>query len=103
MSQGGGSGETSSTKIAMTAPVAAEISGTGQYKVSFVMPSKYTLDTLPKPGEGLFSVGLRGCGGRHRGGSRSAGGPARSRRRVSTHLCVSSRPSSAPARPCRLQ
>ncbi len=37
-----------STKIAMTAPVQQQSTG-GSWKVSFVMPSKYTLDSLPKP------------------------------------------------------
>ena len=40
-------------KIAMTAPVTVEpnatMSGTGQWRVHFVMPSEYTLATLPKP------------------------------------------------------
>lgn len=36
-----------SEKIAMTAPVT--ISGEGNYQVSFIMPSKYTLETLPLP------------------------------------------------------
>ena len=36
-----------SEKIAMTAPVA--VSGQGTYTVSFMIPSKYTLDTLPIP------------------------------------------------------
>lgn len=35
-------------KIAMTAPVNIEPSGS-QWTVSFVMPSEYTLETLPKP------------------------------------------------------
>jgi len=37
-----------SAKIAMTAPVNVE-SNAGQWTVSFVMPSEYTMDTLPKP------------------------------------------------------
>jgi len=40
--------EQQSTKIAMTAPVSIE-SNSGQWTVSFVMPSQYTLETLPKP------------------------------------------------------
>lgn len=36
-----------SEKIVMTAPVA--VTGEGTYTVSFVIPSKYTLDTLPIP------------------------------------------------------
>jgi hypothetical protein len=42
-----------SEKIAMTAPVSVEpsagMSGTGKWRVHFVMPSEYTLATLPKP------------------------------------------------------
>lgn len=43
-----------SAKIAMTAPVGIEAdqsqkSGANQWLVSFVMPSEYTLETLPKP------------------------------------------------------
>lgn len=42
--------QAASEKISMTAPVLHEKSGkTGTYKLAFVMPSKYTLDTLPKP------------------------------------------------------
>lgn len=37
-----------SEKVAMTSPVTAEMEG-GKYVVSFVMPSKYTKETLPTP------------------------------------------------------
>lgn len=37
-----------SEKIAMTAPV-NQRSEQGQYRVNFVMPSKYNMDTLPEP------------------------------------------------------
>ena len=37
-----------SAKIAMTAPVNIE-SNAGKWTVSFVMPSEYTMETLPKP------------------------------------------------------
>ena len=37
-----------SSKIAMTAPVTMEDSG-GAWKMAFVMPSKFTMNTLPKP------------------------------------------------------
>jgi len=36
-------------KIAMTAPVTEEKPGKDVYRISFTMPSKYTLDTLPEP------------------------------------------------------
>jgi hypothetical protein len=35
-------------KIAMTAPVSQERAG-GQWRIAFVMPAEYTLDTLPQP------------------------------------------------------
>jgi len=38
----------SSQKIPMTAPVEQELSG-NSWKIRFVMPKKYTLETLPKP------------------------------------------------------
>lgn len=37
-----------STKIAMTAPVQQQSIG-DDWQVSFIMPSKYTMDTIPKP------------------------------------------------------
>ncbi len=41
-----------SEKIAMTVPVNTEQEETeGTYKISFVMPSEYTLETLPKPND----------------------------------------------------
>lgn len=42
-------GTADSQKIAMTSPVAAEMGPDSVYRVSFIMPSKYTKDTLPKP------------------------------------------------------
>ena len=36
-------------KIPMTRPVTVAASGTGRYIVSFTMPHKYTIDTLPEP------------------------------------------------------
>lgn len=38
-----------SEEVAMTSPVTAEMAGDGTYKVTFIMPSKYTKDTLPRP------------------------------------------------------
>jgi len=38
-----------SESIAMTAPVTSEESSNGQYTIAFVMPSKYTMETLPQP------------------------------------------------------
>ena len=40
---------TESQKIEMTAPVSQERTDSGQYKIAFVMPSEFTLSTLPKP------------------------------------------------------
>jgi hypothetical protein len=40
--------EAGSEKIAMTAPVSQERTG-DQWRIAFVMPSEYTLDTLPQP------------------------------------------------------
>ncbi len=36
--------------IAMTAPVTQAARSDGRWAVQFIMPSKYTIDTLPKPG-----------------------------------------------------
>lgn len=38
-----------SEKVAMTAPVTAQLHGDGNYVVAFMMPSKYSMDTLPEP------------------------------------------------------
>lgn len=40
--------QTTSEKIAMTAPVSMHRQG-GLYRITFMMPSKYTLETLPEP------------------------------------------------------
>ncbi len=51
--------QASSEKISMTAPVLHEQAGAkGTYKLAFVMPSKYTLDTLPKPNNSEVSLRL---------------------------------------------
>jgi hypothetical protein len=42
-------------KIAMTAPVSQERTG-GQWRIAFVMPSEYTLDTLPQPADPKVSL-----------------------------------------------
>lgn len=43
--------KTNSEKIAMTVPVNTEQAEKGSYKVSFVLPSEYTMDTLPTPND----------------------------------------------------
>ena len=45
-------------KIAMTAPVAQSPAAPGRWTVQFMMPSSYTLDTLPRPNDP--DVRLRG-------------------------------------------
>jgi hypothetical protein len=47
-SKGEGQHEEGKEKIAMTSPVTAEM-GDEEYKVAFVMPSKYTAQNIPKP------------------------------------------------------
>jgi hypothetical protein len=42
--------EPASSKIAMTAPVGQEPSG-DRYRITFLMPSRYTLDSLPHPAD----------------------------------------------------
>lgn len=41
--------ELGNENIAMTSPVIATQGSDGQYKLSFVMPAKFTLATLPRP------------------------------------------------------
>jgi DNA gyrase inhibitor GyrI len=38
-----------SEKIEMTVPVLASSSGSRKYRISFMMPAKYSIDTLPQP------------------------------------------------------
>lgn len=47
--------EPTSEKISMTAPVSMEQTG-GQWRVHFVMPGQYTLETLPKPNNPLVTL-----------------------------------------------
>ena len=42
-------------KIAMTAPVTQQASG-GKFAVSFVMPAKYTLETIPQPTDPAVTI-----------------------------------------------
>ncbi len=47
--------EAKSEKIAMTAPVTQE-SVQGQWRITFLMPAEYTLETLPKPLDPLVQL-----------------------------------------------
>ncbi|MGD9055453.1 MAG: heme-binding protein [Desulfobacterales bacterium] len=47
--------EAESEKIAMTAPVTQEKSQ-GRWRITFLMPAEYTMDTLPKPLDGLVQL-----------------------------------------------
>ena len=49
--------EPQSKKISMTAPVGIQQSG-NRWKVYFVMPSQYSLETLPKPNNPLVNIQL---------------------------------------------
>jgi hypothetical protein len=44
-------GNADKSKIAMTAPVVQQSSGSGEWTVGFIMPSQWSLDALPKPGD----------------------------------------------------
>lgn len=44
-----------SQKIPMTRPVTAAASGPGRYTISFTMPKKYSLETLPEPNNRAIS------------------------------------------------
>ena len=44
-------GNDKKTKIQMTAPVNLQKVGEGEFAVQFVMPSEWTLNTLPKPND----------------------------------------------------
>lgn len=43
-------------KIAMTSPVTAEMTPGGGYKVAFVMPSKYTAESIPRPANSRVEI-----------------------------------------------
>ena len=47
--------EKMSQQIKMTAPVET-VGGPGRYTIGFVMPAKYTLDTLPLPNDARISI-----------------------------------------------
>jgi hypothetical protein len=48
--------ESASVPIAMTAPVMEQSGKDGMRKVTFSMPSKYTLDSIPKPNNPLVTL-----------------------------------------------
>ena len=43
-------------KIAMTAPVIEAATSEGQWVIQFIMPSQFTLDTLPKPNDSRINI-----------------------------------------------
>lgn len=45
-----------SQKIAMTAPVVQSPNADGKWTVNFMMPSKYSMETLPKPTDGDIRI-----------------------------------------------
>lgn len=45
-----------SEKIAMTSPVVNEEQASGKWKISFIMPSEYTKETLPKPNTDFVTI-----------------------------------------------
>lgn len=47
--------ETAPEKIAMTAPVTTEAAG-GRFRMHFVMPAQYTMQTLPRPTDARVSL-----------------------------------------------
>ena len=47
--------ESRSEKIAMTAPVGQEKKG-NQWRITFLMPARYTLDTLPEPNDSRINI-----------------------------------------------
>lgn len=49
-------GDGNSEKIAMTAPVTQAATGDGQWRVDFMMPSQYTLETLPRPDDPRIEI-----------------------------------------------
>ena len=70
--------EPQSSKIAMTAPVTVEPQSTGtdmqaarRWRIHFVMPSQYTLETIPKPSNPLLQ--LREIPGKHHAVHRYSG------------------------------
>ena len=61
-----------SEKVAMTAPVTAQRHGDGNYMVAFMMPSKYSMETLPQPIDQRIS--FRVVGAHHAAALKFSGG-----------------------------
>lgn len=53
-----GATDADSRKIAMTAPVLSDRTDTGTWRTRFIMPSRYTLATLPSPSRGVETTTL---------------------------------------------
>lgn len=56
---GTGGGGRAGEKIDMTAPVLQEPTSADRWTVGFVMPARYTLDSLPKPTSGEIEISRR--------------------------------------------
>lgn len=49
-------GRSEGETIAMTAPVTSEAAGEGRWRVAFIMPAKWSMDTLPAPDDAQIDL-----------------------------------------------